>query len=1006
MKSKEAAERAFKTAYAGLHTAQRTAVDAIEGPVFVVAGPGTGKTQIITLRIANILRRTDTRPENILALTFTEAGAENMRARLANILGTEAYRVAIYTFHGFSEAVFAKFPEYFIDRAGFRAAAELDQIMIVQSLLSGSGYAYLTTLYSPHHYVQDIVRALSLLKRENVSPTDLIRLLDAEAEAISQASDYRHASGAHAGKVRKEYIEREHRLLRNRELSDMYLRYEAVLKERRLYDFDDMVVSLVRKLEADEEFRLVLQEEYQYLLADEHQDANGAQNRILELLSSFHASPNLCIVGDEKQAIYRFQGASLQNFAYFHARHPDARIVILKKSYRSTQTILDAAHALVSYMPASVLSQGIHSRLQAAHTGRQTSPMVISYEDTEAEAEGVAQHITNSIRSGIRPEHIALIARTNKELGHYTKILEKNGIRVSLSTQESVLDDLHVEKLIVILRAAHGVGIDSALFPALHYLCFKIPETDLFRLAQYAKKTRQSSWYIMQSSAELKKAGIIENGQIRDAARKLLSWSKLGQEVSPVILLSIVLKESGLMEEIAEDAQVYEKFKKLGALFTYLESYERTHRKARIGELIRLFELLETYPILDVSLAGGEAGAVQLMTAHRAKGLEFEAVYIVGARDGNWGGRRGRTVFKIPGFTPTTPEEEEADERRLFYVAMTRAKHMLAISYARQEEGEMRLPSRFIAELGSQVTHHEEKQSRARAARAERFLPETRRQKNAREIKAFIEKLLSERGISATGLNQYLSCPWEYFYRSLLGIPEPESLPLMYGNAVHAALKRFFDAWAHGEKLSRAKLLKIARQELEKSSMNDVELKLSRASAVQSLGGYYDTYYPRWNVSIRNEIAVTAMFTHAGFSCPLIGKIDKVEFLGGEEVRVVDYKTGRPKSRARIEGKTKDEDSGRYLRQLVFYKLLLDRQEKHAYQAMCGMIDFVEPDIRGKYRREEFVLSLTHVKELEEYLAHMIADLRSLAFWSRRCGKKTCEYCRLRDILEKSKKRA
>ncbi|MBI3631912.1 MAG: UvrD-helicase domain-containing protein, partial [Candidatus Vogelbacteria bacterium] len=261
----------FLESYKKLNTAQKEAVDTIDGPVMVVAGPGTGKTQILTLRIANILRQTDTRPEQILALTFTEAGASAMRARLASIISVTAYRVPIFTFHGFCNEVINRFPEFFPNLLGSRPASEVDKIIIMQEVFDGSQFEHLASFRSPYHYVKPSLKAISLLKREAIGPEELRARLDGEEKDIAGVLDYRHEKGVHKGKVRGVYLEKELAIAKNRELATLYESYEKGLAKKKLFDFDDMITTLVRGLETSEDLQLILQEEYQYLLADEHQ---------------------------------------------------------------------------------------------------------------------------------------------------------------------------------------------------------------------------------------------------------------------------------------------------------------------------------------------------------------------------------------------------------------------------------------------------------------------------------------------------------------------------------------------------------------------------------------------------------------------------------------------------------------------------------------------------------------------------------------------------------------
>ena len=338
----------FKAAYDSLNPEQKKAVDTIEGPVLVVAGPGTGKTQVLTLRIANILLKTDTRPENILALTFTDAAATNMRRRLANLIGTRAYRVRIQTFHSFANDTLKTYPESFGSIVGSANITEVESTAIIEELVNDlPNLSLLRPWGDPMFYVRDIGVKISELKREGLSPKDFIKLIESEEQKFKSREDLVHEKGAHKGKIKSEHLKYERQLVKNRELGEVYEAYQKVLHERRLYDWSDMIMEVLKALETDPNLKLSLQEEHQYILVDEHQDTNQSQNKILEYLSDFHQNPNIFIVGDEKQAIFRFQGASAQNFEYVKKLYPNIVIIELFRNYRSSQPILDAAHSLI-----------------------------------------------------------------------------------------------------------------------------------------------------------------------------------------------------------------------------------------------------------------------------------------------------------------------------------------------------------------------------------------------------------------------------------------------------------------------------------------------------------------------------------------------------------------------------------------------------------------------------------------------------------------------------------
>ncbi|MES2966268.1 MAG: ATP-dependent helicase, partial [Patescibacteria group bacterium] len=279
---KEALLENFNQAYQALNDAQKEAVDTIEGPVMVIAGPGTGKTQILTLRIANILLKTDTDPTSILALTFTESGAAAMRTRLHKYIGVRAYQVPIYTFHGFADRLIREYPDAYERIVGGKPASDIEKISIIESILDNPSIKKLRPSGDPTYYVQPILRIIGELKKEYISP-DALATLVAEQENELEGMEKTHSKGAHKGKVRGDYTKMEQIVVKNRELIHIYRLYQTHLREQKLYDFEDMIAETVVALTNNEDMVRDLQEQYQYLLADEHQDVNGSQNKILEL---------------------------------------------------------------------------------------------------------------------------------------------------------------------------------------------------------------------------------------------------------------------------------------------------------------------------------------------------------------------------------------------------------------------------------------------------------------------------------------------------------------------------------------------------------------------------------------------------------------------------------------------------------------------------------------------------------------------------------------------------
>jgi DNA helicase-2/ATP-dependent DNA helicase PcrA len=985
-------EREFNNAYSKLNKAQKEAVDAIEaGPVMVIAGPGTGKTQILTLRIANILAKTQTPPDAILALTFTDAGVNAMRKRLAHFIGATAYRVPIFTFHGFCNEVITSFSSHFPELVGSRPATQLDQITLMQKVFDNSKLEKLASFRSPYYYVNKVLHAVSLLKREAITPALLRTMLDEELARIQSAEDYRHLKGAYKGKVKNDYLKAEESIEKNRELADLYESYESLLAVAELYDFDDMILSVVQKLESDEDLRLILQEEYQCILADEHQDANGAQNKVLELLSSFHDSPDLFIVGDDKQAIYRFQGASLENFKYFHRKFPSAKLITLEDNYRSTQSVLDSAHKLIA---------DESKRLLAKSTREEKTIAINEYETVGHEGRVLATKIKKLIEDGEKPEEIAVFTRTNAELGIYSEALIRAGVPLSLKTSKDALDDIDLEKLIILIRASATVGEDDWFIKALHLSCFKISELDIYTLARQALKKRKSVWSLLESVDEVKSLGLINSVEIIRVRDLILQWAKEGANISPAELVSKIAKESGLMAEVIGKPDAEDKLAMIALLISYLKDFVKTKRGARIRDLSELLDILDEYDVLETNLSGHSTGRVQMMTAHKSKGLEFDHVFIVGAVEGNWSGGRSKTDFKIPGLVSVSKEDEEADDRRLFYVALTRAKKELNISYAKIKEGGKEvLPSRFVDELPTELTSRRSfKDDADIATHADALSVSQLEAPSIESIKNFVRETLQDRGLAVSGLNNYLSCPWRYFYRNMLRVPEVETPSLLFGTSIHAALKIFFDALADDVVMTKEELFKRFEYELAKQPLTDKEMVPLIKEGREALGGYLEHYKGNFEKDVKNEFSVDAILSIGDFDLRLTGSLDKIEFLKDGGVSVVDYKTGKHKTKNEMEGKTKDSD-GNYKRQLVFYNLLLNRYNNGSYSMKSGVIDFVEPDTKGKYLRVPFVVTSEEVEELEGVIKNSVEEILNLSFWDKRCEDEECEYCKLRQMM-------
>lgn len=998
----------FEELYKKLNSRQKEAVDVIEGPVMVIAGPGTGKTSILTLRIANILAKTDTTPDSILALTFTESGVHSMRTKLADIIGSMAYKVNINTFHGFANEIIKNYPEEFPRIISSNNATDIDQIKILEEIVSSSKLQKLKPYGDLFYYVRPIISEIRNLKRENISPEKLDEIIKKQEKNFSGIEDLYHASGKYVGEMKGKYKDLEKNIEKNKELLFVYKKYEKSLMEKRLYDYEDMILEAIKSIERNKSLLLELQEKYQYILADEHQDANIAQNKILELISGFHKNPNLFVVGDEKQAIFRFQGASLDNFLYFKNIYPEVFVVRLDNNYRSTQTILDASHSLIEKNILKDKSLQIELKANVKHKNVVLS--VYPFSKLKYEMDFLADDIGKKIQNGINPNEIAILHRENRDSALIARSLTKAGIPFAIESDEDLFSDEEIIKLTILMRSVSDLNNDELLSRVLCFDFFNIDYIDVLKILRYNASKKIQLIDMLKSFLKIKEAGVEDPKKIILIFDSLLKWSRLSRNKNILDFFETIVRDSGFLNHLLSLSDSVQKLARLDTLFEEIKKLAQNHKDYRLNDFVSYLDILKNHNI-SIKSSSKKTGikGVRIMTAHKSKGLEYEYVYITGATDGHWGNKREVKSFKIPISDLLIPLYAHIDdERRLFYVAMTRARKEVAITYSLEGgNGEKLLPCQFIGEIdGSHlnivdIKDYEEKYSQKKESA---FLEAKNTGIDIKD-KDYLRKIFFEQGLSVTAINNYLDCPWNYFFNNLVRLPKSQSKHQMYGTAVHATLRHFFDRYKNEEDLTKKEFLILFKNYLMKQPLSDSDFEESLEKGEKSLGGYYDFYRRKWRRSVINEFNIAGVFLpiekiKSGEDSVLLkGKLDKLEINEDGQINVVDYKTSKPKSRNEIEGKTKNS-KGDYKRQLLFYKILLDNYEKGKYEMISGEIDFTEPDDAGKYHKEKFSISKDDVETLQNQIKEIVKEIALFSFWDKKCDDKKCEYCGLREMIK------
>jgi DNA helicase-2/ATP-dependent DNA helicase PcrA len=1006
----------FEALYKKLNTAQKQAVDTIEGPVLVVAGPGTGKTQVLSARIANILHKTDVVPQNILALTFTESAAKNMKERVISLIGKSGYGVEITTFHSFCASVISEYPEYFSIGRDAQAITDVELFETIKAVINELPLEVLKPLNAPYFYLKDIVRSISQLKREGVTPENFEELVtDLYSEDKKPEKKVAAATFMKVG-------------AKNKELAQVYKLYQQKLLEKLRYDFDDMIAFVIEAFEKEESLLLDYQEKYQYFLVDEYQDTNTAQNKVVQLLAShWEEQANIFVVGDPHQSIYRFQGASTENVLNFTDQYPEAKVITLDVSYRCPQELVDVAHDVISNntltqslttqtAAGKVLAQALTAELQSV--GKNTSAVQIwSAASQTTEIIQVAQSIKKLLSQGVPAEEVAVLYRTNKEVTEISEVFEKWGVPYETDGGTNVFDFEPVRQLLQLFTVVESFKVgqeDERFFEVICYEWFNHNNLAIYKLVHLAGRERTLISDILALEYEqlvTTYAGSVsesEYQQLQAFIEKLKHWAQLESTVTFVEWFDTVVSESGFLEWVKKQPTVVEHLLYLNTLRQYVEQLCRERKNLKLPQFLAVIETMLSYGIsLIVQDLNITQGAVHLSTVHKAKGREWQYVYILHCIDGLWGNTRERNLLPLPveilSHTVIEKKEKNEDDRRLLYVALTRAKKQVVVSFPETiitTATKSVNPSMFISEIQESRNTVEITKDTVTAEQQAEFLsklvsiPATT--EVAEDTKEFFESVIQNYKLSISGLNNYLQDPGQFILRDLLRIPSGTAPYLAFGTAVHAALEELFKLIQQGKTIDSEKILKRYEEVLSKEILTreDFERRLEHGKSV--LRQYIDelaveTVQP-WKLELRFG---TAPHVTVFDDIQLVGRIDRLDWIDktARTFRVIDYKTGSAKTRNTIEGKTQSAGLSEresalpesirspFKRQLLFYKLLTELHPTYKAKVLQGVFEFVVPDSQtGKTTTHTFDLPDADVEELKSLIKQVMKELRSLEF--------------------------
>ena len=1014
----------FNSIYQSLNAQQQKAVDALEGPVMVIAGPGTGKTQILSARIGKILLETDSRPENILCLTYTDAGAVAMRKRLLGFIGPDAYKVNISTFHSFCNDIIQDNLSLF-EKTALDPVSELESIELFKELIDNFPKNHPLKRYRGDVYfeINNLRQLFSNMKREGWTPDFILGCIDTYLKEIPTRDEFVYKKAYKqfkAGDLKQNKIEEEkEKMEKLRAAVNEFSRFQALMQRRGRYDFDDMINWVLTAFRENKLLLARYQEQYQYVLVDEYQDTSGTQNSLVEQLISFWEDPNIFVVGDDDQSIYRFQGANVENMEKFADRYSATILtIVLTNNYRSTQPILDVSKTLIEKNNERLVKKidGLSKTLVAANTKINSltePPRIHEYESQEQEMIHLTSLVGDLLEQGIEPGRIAVIYKENRYgevLGAYLK--QKN-IPVYSKRNLNILRIPLAEKIILVLKylAAEQdtpYGGDEMLFEILHFNWFGILPIEIAKMSaavadrKFSENKTSLRRYIYDTANQPPRDlfSVPVNGvkKASDALEKLI-----GDVPNCTLqhLFENLIRDAGVLNTIMQDPEKHWHLQVLTGLFDFIKEETRRNPRLNLQELVTIIELMEkeelSLPLVQVS--GSDKG-VNLLTAHGSKGLEFEYVFLAGCNASSWEKKRkpggGYTLpDTVFGSQPKLSDEEEL--RRLFYVALTRAEKQLTISYSRyKSDGKALEPSMFIAEIQEEqhlpvlsvVVGREQISEFSALAFEDNLKPELEK------IEAeFINRILEKFVMNVTALNNYLKCPLQFYFNNLVRVPSGKSESTEFGSAVHYALQRLFQHMQEKEAFPPVNVF-IADFEwyMHRHRENFTKEQFARRMEYgqEVLNNYYNAYLDQWNKIVVIERTIKNVVVKG---VPLKGKLDKLEF-NGNQVNVVDYKTGdieKAKDKLRSPN-DKNPDGGDYWRQAVFYKILVDNYEQKKWQVVSSEFDFIEPDKKKTYRKEKLVITPEDITTVTEQIVRVWEKVQNRDFYTG-CGKPECHWC-------------
>jgi DNA helicase II / ATP-dependent DNA helicase PcrA len=994
----------------GLNPDQLRAVTHGEGPLLVVAGAGTGKTQVISRRIAWLIATRRARPSEILALTFTEKAAAEMQVRVDQLVPYGYTDSTIGTFHAFGDRIIRDYALELGLPGDVRVLSRAETVIFLHEHLFAFELDEYRPLGDPTRFLGALAALFSRCKDEDVSPAAYVAWAESLAETARQRPDDEALS---------------ERARRQAELARAYVRYQELLAANGCIDFGDQVALALRLVRSSASARAEIQGRFRYVLVDEFQDTNRSQSELVSIVAAPHG--NLTVVGDDDQSIYRFRGAAISNILEFRDRYPRSRTIVLRRNYRSRPAILEAAHRLISGNDPDRLEvrAGISKRLTAERgwdpAGR---PIRLETHPSAAdEADRLAAEIADRISGGVAPRDIAVLLRANSHAESILRALDAAGVPWRFSGSAGLYARPEVRRLLAFLRAIADLGASVDIYALAVGEPYRLGGEDLTTIVTSARRRNRTVWDVFEELD--RQPGILRiSPATRESVHRfvedLRALSALAHERPAGEVLYGFLRRTGTLNRLAADPSIgaEESLRNIARFFEIVRGQSALLADDRATFLAgHLQTLIEAGDDPATAELDPDVNAVAVLTVHRAKGLEFPVVYLPGLVAGRFPTPNRRDPLAMPPELVGEPADGDDDvqlheERRLFYVALTRARDELVLSYASDYGGVgNRRPSPFVLEALDLPPTAPDPIVRAATA-LERIDSAGLPRPVAPPVGRRDDEPLT---LSFSAIDDYLTCPLKFKLGHVVRVPVPPHHAMVYGAALHRAVQEFHRRHARGEVMSDEELgaafeaawtnegflsrdheearLAAGRETLRRFRAAQLEPGAVIPTYVErefsfSLGG--DRVRGRWDrVDIRPADIESATPGASDSSAPYADTVaPTLELTGREMVTITDYKTSDVRDTARARQRARDS------LQLQIYAM--------AYEAVSGRL----PDVVQLHFLDTGVIGSATVDprrlgKARERIAAAAAGMRARDY-TPKPDRTTCGYCPFRTICPSS----